>query len=230
VTDSSLHQFISKKRDAILAMCIGKIQTRSPDRTDDELAADFGAVIDEILHALEREAGLPTSSPLPGKSPTAMRYGALQQSRGYAIEKLALDFGAISDSTGDLASRENLSFSAGEYRLFNVCLDTAISSALEQFSKCARQQQDEVASQRVGFLAHEMRNALSSARMAFGVLRQGQVGAASKTGDILDRSLRRLESLVPDAIGWPVERSRPAAAENDASRRTTPRGAAKRGC
>ena len=181
-------------------MCIGKIQTRFPDRTNEELTGDFGALIDEIVHALQRDAGLPTNSPLPGKSPTAMRYGAVQQSKGYAIEKLALDFGTICDSTGELASRDNLSFSADEYRLFNVCLDTAISSALEEFSNRALRQQDDVASQRVGFLAHELRNALSSARLAFAVLRRGQLGVVSKTGDILDRNLRRLESLVGQTL------------------------------
>jgi signal transduction histidine kinase len=200
MTEASLHQFISTHRDAILASCVGKIQTRSPDRTDEELATDIGALIDEILHGLEREAGLPASSPLPDQSPAAKRYGAEQQTRGYAIQKLALDLGTISDSTGELASHDNLSFSAAEYRIFNVFLDNAISLALERFSQRAREQQEDAASQRLGFIAHELRNALSTARMAFAVLRQGQVGVTSKTGDMLDRSHRRLERLVSQTL------------------------------
>jgi signal transduction histidine kinase len=115
---------------------------------------------------------------------------------GYAIEKLALDFGTISDTVGELGAREGLSFAADEYHVFNQCIDTLTASALEQFSKLAHQQQERATAQRLGFIAHEQRNALASARMALAALKRGHVGLHSKTGDVLERGLSQLERLI----------------------------------
>jgi signal transduction histidine kinase len=172
----------------------------SPTWTEIDLEDGFGALIDEIARALQRDAGLPASSPLPGTSKTASRHGGQRQSRGYSIPKLALDIGSISDSVGQLAAEERLSFGAREYQVFNQCIDTAIASALEQFWSQSREQQENGEAERLGFLAHELRNALASARAAFVILRRGQVGVNSRTGDVLERGLTRLENLVGQAL------------------------------
>jgi signal transduction histidine kinase len=172
------------------------MKEHAPASKDDELAADFHTVIDEIVRALERDAGLGAQSPLPGKSAAASEHGGRRQRRGVAIHKIATDFGTISDTVGELAARQGFSFAAREYQIFDSCVDTAIASALEQFSTQARRQHEDDTAQRIGFLAHELRNALSSARMSFLMLKAGQVGVQSKTADILERALRRLENLI----------------------------------
>lgn len=192
----SLHEFIAENRDEILAICLQKMKEFSPASRDEDLVADFHMVIDEIVRALQEADGLPVHSPLPGKSPTASRHGARRQRLGYAIQKLALDFGSISHAVGALSTQKGLSFAGREYQVFNACVDTSIASALEEFSSQARQQYEDEAAQRMGFLAHELRNALSSARMSFVMLKSGQVGIQSKTADVLERGLRRLENLI----------------------------------
>lgn len=196
----SLHEFIADNRDEIFLKCIEYLKKESPERSEEELAAEFHIIIDEIVRALEANDGLPTKSPLPGESPTALRHGGERQRRGYAIQKIALDFGSISNAVGELGASQGYCFSAGEYRVFNQCIDTAISTALEQFSRQASQQQEDETMQRVGFLAHELRNSLSSARTSFVVLKTGQLGINSRTGDVLDRSLGRLEDLISQTL------------------------------
>ena len=200
MTEATLHEFMSGCRDETLGLCIKRMREYAPERSEEELTADFHIIIDEIVRALQQNAGLPAHSPLPGKSPTATKHGGQRQLRGYAIETLARDFGSISDVVGELAANQGLSFDAHEYRTFNLCIDSAIGSALEEFSSQAQRQYEHQTAQRVGFLAHELRNALSSARMAFVMLQRGHVGIHSKTGDVLERGLKRLGKLIDDVL------------------------------
>jgi signal transduction histidine kinase len=196
VTEPALHEFISNNRREILRLCVQKITEQSPASNEEELAADFQAVIDEIVRALQRDAGLAVDSPLPDRSDAATTHGARRQRGGFAVDKIARDFGTISHSVGELATAAGLGFGGREYQVFDACVDAAIASALEQFSNQARRQHEDDTAQKLGFLAHELRNALSSARLSFLMLKGGQVGIHSKTADILERALRRLENLI----------------------------------
>jgi signal transduction histidine kinase len=195
-----LRAFLAQHRGEIRDLCVRKVQAQWPDRPGAELEADLATVIEEIVHALGREEGLPETSPLPGKSETAARHGRRRQELGYTIEVLARDFGAISESLGELAGREGLSFRAREYQVFNLCLDTLIGTAVEQYWNDARTKLEHATVERVGQLAHELRNALASARMAFSVLQRGGAGVDSRPGDVLARGLARLDGLIGQAL------------------------------
>ena len=55
-------------------------------------------------------------------------------------------------------------------------------------------------SERAGFLAHELRNVLNTAIMAFEVLKTGNVGAAGSIGTVLHRSLERARALISGSL------------------------------
>jgi signal transduction histidine kinase len=54
--------------------------------------------------------------------------------------------------------------------------------------------------QRFGFLAHEVRNLVHTASLAFEVLRTGNVGVAGSTGAVLKRSLSGLTDLIDRSV------------------------------
>ena len=54
--------------------------------------------------------------------------------------------------------------------------------------------------ERLGFFAHELRNLLNTALMAFEVLKTGNVGVGGSTGTVLNRSLRASHSLVTRSL------------------------------
>lgn len=196
----TLHEFMNDHRDELFAMTAGKIKDHSPELNDEEVGADIQPILNEIVGALEREDGLPATSPLPGKSITAGHLGSLRQHRGYPIDKLALDLGSISDSLGELGARHGLSFTAREYQVFNTCIDNAVSSALDTFWNESVQQEESYSTKRVGLLAHELRNALIGAKSAFEVLKRGHLGIQSRTGEVLGRNLGRLENIVSQTL------------------------------
>ena len=187
-----LHEFMLERRDEIVANAVRKTKARAPERDESELVTAYRAFTDEIIRALQEGAGLPAIAELPQRSGVAERHGGQRQRGGDAIGNLAIELGMVSDAVGDVGGREGLHFSAADYRVFNKCIDMAISSAIEQFHR----QEEADAAERIGFVAHELRNALSSARMAFGAIRHGDVGVNGKTGDVLSRNLDRLEKLI----------------------------------
>jgi len=53
---------------------------------------------------------------------------------------------------------------------------------------------------RLGVLAHELRNHLSAAMLAFDIIKMGSVGVGGQTSAVLDRSLRGLRNLIDRSL------------------------------
>jgi signal transduction histidine kinase len=85
---------------------------------------------------------------------------------------------------------------AREFQTFNMCLDEAIAAAVTEYAR-VRERQDV---ERVGLLAHELRNLLEGAVLAFEVLKTGNGLIAGSTGDVLSRSLAGLSHLIEREI------------------------------
>jgi len=199
--EPTLYEFMSAQRRRIVELCVKKTLDRSKNRGDPaELAQVFAGLVDEIIRALEADAGLPASSPLPGPSENAARLGAARQRHGESFGGVAVEVGLVSDTVGELATEQQLRFDAREYRVFNKCVDTAICSAIERFATRAIRQTEVRAEERFGVIARDLRNALASARMAFAILRRGDVGVVSRTGDLLARSLEAMQELVDPLV------------------------------
>lgn len=196
----SLRTFMLENREELEELCLVKMKQKAPERTEASLPDELRTVIDEIIRALGREQGLPESSPLPGKSAAAARRGRRRKQLGSTIDKISYDFGSISDAIGEIGRRRGVSFDAADYQVFNLCVDAAVAAALEAYWDEARDEAGYAASERVGFLAHELRNALASAQMAFATLKRAQLSVNSRTGDVLGRGLSRLENLISQAL------------------------------
>jgi signal transduction histidine kinase len=195
-----LHEFMATNRDELLAASVAELRDVSPQYTDEEVTRHLGLLLDEVTRALQKAAGIPVRSPLPETSPAAASYGASRQRRGFAITNIARDLGSISKALGEVGMRRGASFTAADYRLFDECFDNAMASALEQYWVRARGQQEKEHVEHVGFLAHELRNALATARMAFGSMQRQEGLPRDKAQRILERSLGRLADLVDQTL------------------------------
>jgi hypothetical protein len=81
-------------------------------------------------------------------------------------------------------------------QLLNGCLDDAVAFAVTEFS---RQREQSIVNQGVehlGILAHEMRNALNTAVLAFSALQSGVVGTNGSTSTVVLRSMARMRELL----------------------------------
>jgi signal transduction histidine kinase len=195
-----LHEFIAVNRDEIIRRCRATMATRSvppPNKTD----IDHGVPVflDQVGDVLR--LGLIASSDI---EKSAVQHGHDLLLQGFTVSQVVHDYGDVCQAITELAVEMDAPISTGDFRMLNRCLDEAIAGAVTQYTR-ERNQSDvdgETArgSERLGFFAHELRNLINTAIVAFEVLKTGNVGVAGSTGTVLHRSLHGLRALIGRSV------------------------------
>src|SRR4029450_13383745 len=178
-----LHEFIAFNRDEIITRCRAKVATRSvPPPTEAEIDHGVPLFLDQLVAALRSGGG--KLNPEISKTPVLHGHDLLLQ--GFTVSQVVHDYGDVCQSITDLALEMNAPISTDDFRTLNRCLDDAIAGAVTEFGRGRNQStlDGEAArgSERLGFLAHELRNLMNTAIIAFEVLKTGNVGVAGSTG------------------------------------------------
>ncbi len=115
---------------------------------------------------------------------------------GYTLSHVVHVYGALCQAITGLAITKAVNITPVEFRNLNRCLDVAIAGAVTEYQSLrdVKTQDNEV--KRCGSCAHELRNALGGAMLALQMIKTGTVGFSGSTGQVLDRSLKRLEELI----------------------------------
>jgi hypothetical protein len=190
-----LNEFITANRDEIIARCREKVAMRSvPPPTAAEIDHGVPVFLDQLVDALQR--GM-SSSPEIGR--TAVLHGHDLLLQGFTVSQVVHDYGDVCQAVTELAVQRNAPISTEDFRTLNSCLDNAIAGAVTQYGRDHQFTVDAESargSQRLGFLAHELRNLINTAILAFDVLKTGNVGVGGSTGAVLHRSLMGLRTLI----------------------------------
>ena len=213
-----MHGFLTNNRDDLIARCRAKVAQR-PRRaaSEQQLANGVPMFLDQLIRTLQAEerADDGTSARISGASGGDMlalsEIGVSASAHGrellmldYAVDQVVHDYGDLCQAITDLAFERDAPFSVDEFRTLNRCLDNAIADAVTSFAaqrdEVMALRQDSEATQRLGFLAHELRNALNSASLAVGAMEAGSMPMGGATGAVLKRSLASLENLIDRAL------------------------------
>ena len=191
-----LHEFIAMNRDEIIRRCREKVAMRSvPPPTEAEIDHGVPVFLNQLADALR--LGL-TVTPEIGRS--AIQHGHDLLLQGFSVSQVVHDYGDICQAITDLAVDVNAPISTHDFRTLNRCLDEAIAGAVTEYGRGQDQAtldgESARGSERLGFLAHELRNLTNTAIFAFEVLKTGNVGVAGSTGTVLHRSLMGLRKLI----------------------------------
>jgi len=209
-----MHAFLLHHQDELIARCKSKVAAR-PSRaaTTAQLANGVPLFLRQLIRTLEAEDGgeeaqsILISGPAGGDVTHLSEIGAAATAHGnqllklgYSVDQVVHDYGDLCQSITDLAVERDEPFAVDEFRTLNRCLDNAIADAVTEFvlqrdATVAVQHSADVA-RRLGFLAHELRNSLHTATLAFTALETGKLAIAGSTGALLKRSLVALSSLI----------------------------------
>ena len=191
-----LHEFITLNREEIIRRCGVKVAARTfPTPTPDEIAHGVPVFLDQLTDALRGDR---TASGDIAR--TAVHHGHELLLRGFTVSQVVHDYGDVCQAITELAMETSAPIAADEFRKLNESLDTAIAGAVTEF--CGVQNQSTLngeaarGNERAGFLAHEMRNLLNTAIIAFEVIKTGNVGVGGSMGALLQRNLRRAGDLI----------------------------------
>jgi len=189
-----LDAFVSENRDELVHRCRAKVAMRSiPTPTPAELEYGVPRFLDQLVHALQHCL---SSNAEIGRS--AALHGRDLHLQGFTVSQVVHDYGDVCQSITDLALQLNAPISVEDFRTLNRCLDDAIAGAVTEFGRgneAAESAESARENERLGFLAHEIRNLVGTATLAFEVLRTGDVGVGGSTGSVLQRSLSGLRDL-----------------------------------
>ena len=196
-----LHEFIAVNRAEIIRRCRAKVITRSaPPPTEAEIDHGVPVFLDQLADAL-RLCLLST----PQMCENARAHGHDLLLQGFTVSQVVHDYGDVCQAITELALETNAPISTDDFRMLNRCLDDAIAVAVTEYGRERDQftldEETARGSERLGFLAHELRNLVNTATVAFEVLKSGNVGVAGSTGTVLHRTLMRLRALVARSLG-----------------------------
>ncbi len=198
-----LHEFITFNRDAIIARCRAKVATRSiPPPSEAEINHGVPLFLDQLVEALR--SGGPSSVEID-RSASLHGHDLLLQ--GFTVSQVVHDYGDVCQTITELAAETDAPIDTDDFRTLNRCLDEAIAGAVTMYARESQQraavtqyEATERSNERVGFLVHELRNLVSTATVAFEVLKTGNVGVSGSTGAVLGRTLIALRDLVARSL------------------------------
>ena len=201
-----LHEFLLAKRDEILSLCSLKIARLADSRgSSDEMERGLPVFYDELIEVLRfdlNESGSARNSAIESlHRSSAERRGKESLKLGYSISQVVHGYGALCQAiTQYLDEDSSQTVSPREFNRLNFCLDIAIAEAVTEFNRGQRENiaQDEI--QRLGFLAHELRNALSNATLTYQLIKRGKVAADGSTSQILEKSHARMRDIIDRSL------------------------------
>ena len=190
-----LSEFIQANHDEVVARSRSVVAHHTPvssppeaGREEDEIAV-FVAQLAERL----RRVDVPSDSEFR-LSAKVQGNGMLRQ--GFSISQVVQSYGAVCQVVTEVAMERKAPISTEEFQTLNHCLDTVMAEAVKEYAAQRDAAISHQETERLGLLAHELRNLLGSAMMSFDILKGGTVSIGGSIGAVLGRSLHGLHELI----------------------------------
>jgi signal transduction histidine kinase len=192
-----LSDFILANRVALIARTRAKVAKRSaPQPTEQELDAGVPLFLDQLAEMLEDR---PSVNP-GGRDRSAARHGAALAGCGCTVAQIVFDYGDICQAITEMAHETDAPITTEEFQTLNRCLDNAIAEAVTEYTRLRDQAAAAGETERSGVFAHELRNKLSAASLAYQSLKSGRAPMNGSVSAVLGRSLQGMTALLERAL------------------------------
>jgi signal transduction histidine kinase len=197
-----LHEFLSANRAEIISRSAARGALRGGvPATHAQLDNGIPLFLDQLTAVLGgRPRSDAPSSARAALNTSATVNGEELQRGGFSVNDLVHAYGDVCQSVTELATEQGVPISTEEFKTFNGCLDDATAHAVTEYVAQRERSLARADTERLGELAHEMRNYLSAALLSFESLRSGHVGFSGRTSEVHGRSLRGLRDLVDRSL------------------------------
>jgi signal transduction histidine kinase len=213
-----MHNFLSNNRNDLIERCRVKVALR-PQRsaTKTQLENGIPMFLDQLIKTLRIEQGEDpmASREVSGESgggdvgvseigQSAAQHGHALLRLDFTVDQVVHDYGDLCQAVTDLAFERDAPFSVDEFRTLNRCLDNAIADAVTEFTfqrdaiKATKHASD--VNEMLGNFAHELRNLLGTATLAFSATKAGNLALSGATGRVLESSLLKMSYLIDRSL------------------------------
>jgi signal transduction histidine kinase len=193
-----LYEFLKTNRDAILDLSAEKTRSLAGLRgASQQLKLGLPMFYEQLIAVLEDKLN---SKPPEEMLSSAASHGKEFLKLGYSLSHVVHAYGAMCQAITELATRRNAAITSEEFNILNGCLDVAIATAVSEYQFLSNRETEDNEVKNLGFLAHELRNALSSATVAHEMIKGGLVGTGGSTAKVLEANLTRMRNLIDRSL------------------------------
>ena len=208
-----LYEFLEANRTELIERCRTKTARRpAPLATLPELELGIPLFLGQLIETLRvvqtgpqpAVAGEPIRDLRSEITTGATSRGSEAFRQGYTVNQVVYGYGDLCQAITEVAGERKAPVSTAEFQTLNRCLDDAIADAVTEYARqrdtLVTERGDLAEGERLGFLAHELRNFLNTAMLAFAAIKSGSVPLNGPTSAVLDRSFAGLRDLVDRAL------------------------------
>jgi signal transduction histidine kinase len=199
----ALHEVLVSRRSEVMSRWKTQVQgTLAPESMPHvELIDHLPKFVGEIIAALRRDAGLSSLVPSPEDSATAAGHGAQRLRLGFSLDAVVREYGALRDAIVSVGSESVAGVELHEVDVVFDCIVTGIAHAVSEYAVQRDAELIRQANEHFAFIAHELRNPLSSAAMAFEALKiGGHLPKDARPVHALERGLTRTSELINQTL------------------------------
>jgi signal transduction histidine kinase len=203
-----LSKFIVSHRGEIIARAQARAKARSvPPSIEAKVRNGVPLFLTQLVDALAtaahaRDPRSPTEAEARSTRilDSASMHGRELLEQGFTVPQVVHGYGDVCQVVTELAHELDSKITNSDFHEFNRCLDDAIAGAVTAYVEQREQALAFEGTERLGVLAHEMRNLLNTAVLSFDVLKSGTVGFGGSTAALHARSLAGLRALVERSL------------------------------
>jgi signal transduction histidine kinase len=193
-------QFLRVHREVLVGRWKDKLRAalyRDSTLTDQQLLDSMQVFVDQVIDGLDRQSG-----PLVDEQRSAIagEHGSERQQLRQDLYNLVREYGHFLDCLGEVAEKEGIQLEVSGVFALSRLLNAGAAAAAHEFAKRAELEREAINAQHFAFLAHELRNPLSSARLAWELLRRPAASAQPTAAAMVTRSLAKLSELIDHAL------------------------------
>ncbi len=166
-----------------------------------ELVDHLPSFLTEVIDALRSDVGVSSRVPSPEESQTAADHGEQRLRLGFSLEAVVREYGALQEAILATGREVGASISFRELEIIFECIVDGIALAVSEYSRQRDAEMHRQHNEHFAFIAHELRNPLSSAMMGLAQLkRSGQIQTGARAAGALERGLARLQELIDHSL------------------------------
>lgn len=199
-SQSALAALIEERCDAIVHRFVDRARAVGASKRlpEEEIIDSLREYLLELAERIEGEVSA-QSRPATTQS-VATSHGQQRFEHGYDLPALVREYSALADLIGEEVAEHAPEISFAELRIMNRFLIYSIADAAGRYTALRDAELRRQTAEHIAFLAHEVRNPLSSATMAVSLLRSRNEVKPSLAFDALERAVRKAAHVTNDAL------------------------------
>lgn len=199
---SALADMIDGRQEEIVQKWVDHLFATDVPRSlqREEVIDSLRQFLTEISRALREEPHPAQALVSAGSSPTAREHGTQRFLLGYDIGALVQEYGTLRNVIFDMAEAHAVVPSLQDLRVFSKYLVGGIADAATQYALSRDEELQKQTARHISFLAHELRNPLSSVRLSLELMREKGHLPQDSTMTRIDNGLRRLSELIDQSL------------------------------